>query len=418
MLRPHREVKVTDERLERIKGLDERYVMRTYRRLPVAFVRGSGSWLYDTSGNKYLDLVSGLGAVPLGHCHPDVTAAIKQQAEMLIHTTNLYYIEPQTELAQMIVETAFPGKCFFANSGAEANEGALKLCRKYHFEGGKPRTKYVCAFGSFHGRTLATLSATGQPAKWDPFKPMVPGFTHVPYNDVSALEREVDGDTCALFLEPIQGESGVYPAAAEYLKAAREICDSTGALLVLDEVQTGLARTGKMFAYEHYEIAPDVMTLAKGLGNGVPIGVFVASEKFSDVLTVGDHGSTFGGGFLACAAGIATLKFIIEEKIADHVLEVGEFIRGELEMLSAEIPLVKGVRGYGLMLAIQLDSEISREVVLECLNRGVLVNDVNPSSVRLLPPLNISREEISQGVHVIGEVLKNFSHRYKKQSVK
>ncbi len=399
-----------DERLERIRDLDEQYVMQTYRRLPVAFVRGSGSWLYDTSGNKYLDMVSGLGAVPLGHCHPHVTDAIKRQAETLIHTTNLYYIEPQTDLARMIIDNAFPGKCFFANSGAEANEGALKLCRKYHFLKGKPRTKFVCAFGSFHGRTLATLSAAGQPHKWDPFQPLVQGFTHVPYNDINALEREVDSETCALFLEPIQGESGIYPATKEYLKAAREICDSTGALLVLDEVQTGLARTGRMFAHQHYEIVPDVMTLAKGLGNGVPIGVVVASERCSDVLGLGDHGSTFGGGFLACVAGITTLKCIIEEKIIDNVCEVSKFVKGKLEMLSADVPLVTGVRGYGLMLAVQLELEISREVVLECLKRGILVNDVNSSSVRLLPPLNISLEEISHGLRIFMEVLKDFSH--------
>ena len=400
------EGKVSDGGFERIKDLDEQYIMRTYRRLPVAFVRGSGCWLYDISGNKYLDMVSGLGAVPLGHCHQDVTEAIKKQAETVIHTTNLFYIEPQAELAKMIVDSSFPGKCFFANSGAEANEGALKLCRKYHFEKGQTREKYVCAYGSFHGRTFATLSATGQPAKWDPFKPVVPGFHHVPWNDTDALEREVDADTCAVFLEPIQGESGVYPATVEYLKAARSICDSTGALLVLDEVQTGIARTGKMFAYEHYGILPDVMTLAKGLGNGVPIGAFIASEKCAFALKAGDHGSTFGGGFLACAAGIATLNYIIGKNLTDHVREVGTFLWDELERIKREIPVVTGIRGLGLMLALQLEMEVSREVVVECLKRGVIVNDVNPSSVRLLPPLTITLEEVSHGIGILEEVLK------------
>ena len=394
-----------DERLELIEQKDDRYVMKTYKRLPVAFVKGEGVRLWDTDGREYLDLVSGLGVAILGHCHPRVTGAINRQAGELLHTTNLYYIEPQAELAELLVENSFKGKCFFANSGAEANEGAIKIARKHHRLLGNPRTKVVCVEGSFHGRTLAAMSATGQPSRWGPFEPVVPGFVHVPLNDTGALEKEIDEDTAAVMLEPIQGESGIRPAGDDFMKAARDACDATGALLIVDEVQSGLGRTGDMFAYEHSGVRPDIMTLAKGLANGIPAACFIAAGSLGDVFALGDHGSTFGGGFLACAASVETIKVLLEEDLKASAERVGKVLFECLEAMVDRVPAVKEVRGRGLMLAIQLDGDKAREAVLGCLERGVLTNDVTPSAVRILPPLIIDEEEALGGLEVLEGVL-------------
>lgn len=394
-----------DERFERTRELDGRYVMQTYRRLPVSFVRGRGTRLWDTEGREYLDLLSGLGVTVLGHCHPAVTGAVCRQAEALMHTTNLYYVEPQAEVARLLVENTVPGRCFFANSGAEANEGALKLARKHHYSAGCARHRVVCVRGSFHGRTLATLSATGQPDKWAPFEPVVPGFHHVPVNDVAALREAVDRETAAVFLEPVLGEGGVYPLKDEYLAAAREACDETGALLIVDEIQSGMGRTGRMFAYQHSGIEPDIVTVAKGLANGVPAAAFVARGELGDVLSPGEHGTTFGGGFLACAAARATLETMIEEDVPGHAGELGSQMLERMESMVSEIPAVTGARGLGMMLALQLDREAAAEIVSECLRRGVLVNNVAPDAVRLLPPLIIEPEEAFRGLKVLGEVL-------------
>lgn len=393
-----------DERLERTRKLDSMYVMQTYKRLPVAFVRGEGTHLQDSSGREYLDLVAGLGVTVLGHGHPAVTDAICSQATRLIHTTNLYYVEPQAELAKLLVENCFEGRCFFANSGAEANEGALKLARKYHFTKGKPRGKVVCLLGSFHGRTLATMSATGQPARWEPFQPVLPGFSHVPLNDVEALDREVDSDTAAVIMEPILGEGGVHPASKEFLMAARAACDREGAVLIADEIQSGMGRTGTFFAFELSGVKPDVVTMAKGLANGVPAAAFIAAGELGEVLSPGDHGTTFGGGFLACAAGCATVNTILEQDLAGNAARIGFLLMERLKQL-LELPVVTGVRGRGLMLAVQLDRDAAREVVLGCLDRGVVVNDVGPSTVRMLPPLVLSEEEAIHGATVLAEVL-------------
>ena len=394
-----------DERFQRIAALDARDVMQTYRRLPVAFTRGRGTRLWDTEGREYIDLVSGLGVAILGHCHPMVTDAICEQAQKLLHTTNLYYVEPQAQLADLLVENSFPGRCFFANSGAEANEGALKLARKHHFLAGDPRGKVVCLLGSFHGRTLATLSATGQPAKGEPFAPTMPGFFHVPLNDVDALRGAVDSNTAAVMVEPVLGEGGVFPCTAEFLEAAREACDRTGALLLLDEVQTGLGRTGTLYAYQQYGVQPDIMTLAKGLANGVPAATFIAAGELSEVLTPGDHGTTFGGGFLACAAALATLGVIIEERLWERAFELGVLMKERLEAMVDKLPIAVEVRGLGLMLAIELGSDLARRAVLGCLERGVIVNDVSPTAVRLLPPLITTEEEAMGGLDVLEQVL-------------
>lgn len=393
-----------DERLAHLKELDSMCVMQTYKRLPVAFVRGEGTRLWDSGGREYLDLVAGLGVTVLGHSHPAVTEAVCSQAARLLHTTNLYYIEPQAELAKLLSENCFEGRCFFANSGAEANEGALKLARKYHFMNGRPRSKVVGALGSFHGRTLATLSATGQPSRWEPFAPVVPGFAHVPLNDVEALGRAIDSETAAVIIEPILGEGGVHPATAEFLTAAREACDREGAVLVFDEVQSGMGRTGTFFAFEPSGVKPDVVTMAKGLANGVPAAAFIAAGKFGEVLAPGDHGTTFGGGFLACAAALATISTLLEQDLAGNAERVGLLLMKRLRELQ-RLPAVTGVRGRGLMLAVQLDRDSAREVVMGCLERGVLVNDVSPSAVRVLPPLILSEEEALEGAAVLAEVI-------------
>lgn len=393
-----------EESLERTRELDSRYVMQTYRRLPVAFVRGDGSRVWDSDGREYLDLLGGLGVTVLGHSHPAVTEAVCTQASRLLHTTNLYYVEPQAELARLLSERCFEGRCFFANSGAEANEGALKLARKFHFGRGQARNKVVGAMGSFHGRTLATMSATGQPSKWEPFAPVVPGFTHVPLNDVEALRDSIDGETSAVIVEPILGEGGIHPATDDFLRAARHACDREGALLIFDEVQSGMGRTGTFFAFEPSGIRPDIVTLAKGLANGVPAAAFIAAGEYGEVLAPGDHGTTFGGGFLACAAALATVREILEQDLAGRAAAVGGFLKERLEDLM-RLPAVTGVRGRGLMLAVQLDCDGAREVVTGCLERGVLVNDVSSSAVRVLPPLVLTEEEALEGAAVIEEVI-------------
>jgi len=396
-----------DELLEHLKTLDDAYVMQTYRRLPVAFVRGQGTMLWDSAGKEYLDMVGGLGVTVLGHNHPAVTAAICEQAGKLLHTTNLYYVEPQAELAAMLVERTFPGsRCFFANSGAEANEGALKLARKRHFLKGAPREKVVCLLGAFHGRTLATLSATGQPTKWAPFGPVVPGFTHVPLNDTEALLEAVDEDTAAVVLEPVQGEGGIRPLDFDFLKAARDACDRTGALLIADEVQSGMGRTGTFYALEQAGVTADVVTMAKGLANGVPAAAFLARGEMGEVLEPGDHGTTFGGGFLACAAARATVGTILDEDLPANAAKVGEALAGRLRALMDETSMVTEVRGRGLMLAIQLDRDAARDVVLSCLERGVVFNDVGPAAVRMLPALILTEEEGAMAVDVLRDVLK------------
>ena len=396
-----------DELLAKVQALDAAYTMQTYKRLPIAFTRGRGTRLWDSSGKEYLDMVGGLGVTVLGHCHPAVTQAICEQAAALLHTTNLYYVEPQAELAQLLVERTFPGsRCFFANSGAEANEGAMKLARKYHFTRGGGRDKIVCLLGSFHGRTLATMSATGQPTKWRPFSPVMPGFEHVPLNDTDTLERTVDAHTAAIVIEPIQGEGGVYPLTDEFLRAARAACDRSGALLITDEVQSGMGRTGAFYAAEHSGVVPDVITIAKGLANGVPAAAFLARGEFGEVLAPGDHGTTFGGGFLACAAAHATVRTVLDEKLYENAGRVGSALAGRLASMVGEVPGVTEVRGRGLMLAVQLDSDLARKVVTMGLERGVVFNDVSPSAVRMLPALTLTEDEAMTAAGVLEEVLR------------
>ncbi|NPV60495.1 MAG: acetylornithine transaminase [Actinobacteria bacterium] len=392
--------------LQAAKKQEELYLIGNYGRLPVLFVRGHGTRLWDDTGKEYVDFVSGLGACVAGHCHAEIIAAVARQVSQLIHVTNLFYTRPQGELAEMLARYSFADKAFFCNSGTEANEAAIKLARKYMREvRGEDRYKVVTALRSFHGRTMGSLAATGQPSKAQPFEPVTPGFVHVPFNDLESLEEAVDEETCAVMLEPIQGEGGVYVADVPYLRGAWEICRRKGILLVLDEVQTGMGRTGALFAYEHYGVAPDIMTLAKGLAGGLPIGALLATSEVASGFKPGDHGSTFGGNPVVCAAALAVLTVLREEQLVDNASRVGKHFRGELERLGRDTGAFAEVRGMGLMLAAELKEPVAREVVLHCLEEGYVVNNIGDNILRFLPPLSISTREVDGLVGALGGIL-------------
>lgn len=377
---------------------DDKFHLHTYKRLPVCFKRGEGVYLWDTEGRRYVDFISGLGVVNLGHVRPEVTDALCRQARELIHVSNLFYTQPQAVLAEQLVNLAMPGgKCFFANSGAEANEGAIKLARRWGKRGfGPGKHDIITALRSFHGRTMKTLAATGQPEKQGPFQPLPGGFRHVPYNDLAALDAVVGQDTCAVLLEVIQGEGGVYVAEEEYLRGVRRLCDERDVLLIFDEVQSGLGRTGKMFAWEHFGTRPDIMTLAKALANGLPIGALVTSDKAADAFDYGDHGSTFGGGPPVCAAAGAVLELMVSEDIPRRAAAAGDFLRRGLADLATRSPeLVKEIRGLGLMLGMELTRPVGRDVVLDMLGRGYIINNIGEKVLRFLPPLIVNDEQTS-----------------------
>jgi predicted acetylornithine/succinylornithine family transaminase len=368
----------------------DRYLMQTGRRLPVTFVRGKGCLVYDDAGREYLDLVAGIAVNLLGHAHPDVVAAVTRQAATLIHSSNLYYTQPQVELARRLVELSFPSRVFFCNSGAEANEAAIKIAHKWGTQHRNGAFEIITAEGSFHGRTLATVTAGGQHKYSDPFKPLPAGFVHVPYNDIDAIKTVTNERTVAVMLEPVMGEIGIIPPSPGYLKQVREWCDKQNLLLILDEIQTGLGRTGRWFAYQHEGITPDVMTLAKGLGAGVPIGACLANPR-ADVFVPGDHGSTFGGNPLACTTALAVLQVIERDGLVGHAAEMGDLLHGSLEDLGG-----KQVRGLGLMQAVEFAEPRAKAFQQACLESGLIVNAVDEHSVRLVPPLIITPAEIER----------------------
>ena len=378
--------------------LADKYLMPTGRRLPVTFVRGQGCLVYDDAGREYLDLVAGIAVHLLGHAHPDVVVVLGRQAGRLIHTSNLYFTEPQVELARRLVELSFPSRVFFCNSGAEANEAAIKLARKWGAEHRDGAFEIITTTGSFHGRTLAAVTAGGQHKYSDPFKPLPPGFVHVPYNDVAAIQAATTEATVAVMLEPVMGEIGVIPAAPGYLRAVREWCDEKNLLLILDEVQTGLGRTGRWFGHQHAGIAPDVMTLAKGLGGGVPIGATLANPR-ADVFEPGDHGSTFGGNPLACAVAATVLHVVERDGLVGHAAEMGDALHHALQDLGA-----KQVRGLGLMQAFEFEEPKAKAFQNACLENGLVVNAVDDNSVRLVPPLVITAEQIDRAHEVMKRV--------------
>jgi acetylornithine/N-succinyldiaminopimelate aminotransferase len=387
------------------KSFDEsnHYIMNTYNRYPLVLRKGRGMKVWSSDGKEYLDFVGGVAVNILGHCHPRVVIAIQKQAQRLIHVSNYYYIEPQIKLARLLVEHSFADKVFFCNSGAEAIEAAIKLARKYAKEQGNPKSfEIITAVNSFHGRTLAALTATGQEKFQKGFEPLVPGFKHVPFNDIKALGKAVTEKTCAVMLEPIQGEGGVRVPEQDYLKEVRGLCNEHNLLLILDEVQTGMGRTGKLFAYEHFGITPDIMTVAKGLGGGVPIGAMLATNKAASAFQPGNHASTFGGNPLVCAAGAATIETLLEDGfILDQCNRMSKHFMEKLERLKAAFPeLIKEIRGKGLLLGMELAIE-GDPVVKACLEKGMLINCTGGNILRFIPPLIVQRKDIDQLADVL-----------------
>lgn len=383
-----------------------RYLMNTYSRYPLALRKGRGIRVWSSDGKEYLDFVGGVAVNILGHCHPKVVVALQKQAQRLIHVSNYFHIEPQIKLAKLLVEHSFADRVFFCNSGAEAIEAAIKLTRKFAKEKMNPeRFEILTARNSFHGRTLAALTATAQEKFQKGFEPLVPGFRYVPFNNIDALKGAVTKETCAVLLEPIQGEGGVNIPDENYLKAVRELCDENNLLLIFDEVQTGMGRTGKLFAYEHYGITPDIMTVAKGLGGGVPIGAMLATEKVAESFQPGNHASTFGGNPLVCAAGVATLDTILEDGfLLDHCNRMSSYFIERLEHLHAAFPnLIQEVRGKGLLIGMELTRE-GGPVVTACMEKGMLINCTAVNVLRFLPPLTVQQKDIDKLIEVLNRL--------------
>ena len=389
--------------------LSEKYIAHTYARYPIVLVRGKGTRVWDKEGKEYLDFVAGLAVCNVGHSHPKVVKAIQSQAERLIHVSNFYYIEPQIQLASLLCQHSFADKAFFCNSGAEANEGAMKLARKYAKEKMKgDQYEIITMERSFHGRTLATLTATAQEKFHKGYSPLMPGFKYVPFNDLKAVEKAIDAKTCAVMLEPIQGEGGVNCPSEGYLKGLREICDEKGILLIFDEVQVGMGRTGKLFAYEHEGIEPDLMTLAKALAGGVPIGALLIKKEVAGSFEPGDHASTFGGNPLATAAGVAALTAILEEKMLENCQEVGDYFLDRLKKIKEKFPFVREVRGKGLILGMELNMD-GGSIVKEMMTKGYLINCTMGNVLRFLPPLIVTKKEVDQTVKALEEVFNGIS---------
>ena len=393
--------------LEEITALYDQYVQKTYGRADLLFVRGQGTRLYDDKGREYLDFAAGIAVCSMGHCHPAVTRAIQEQAATLVHTSNLYLNEWQGRLAQKLVNMGFEGaKCFFCNSGAEANEALIKLARKAGNEKGK--NEIIVMNDSFHGRTLATLAATGRSKYRKGFQPDMPGFKFVDYNDLAALRSAVTEQTCAVMMEPVQGEGGIIPADVEYLRAVRALCDEKEIMLLFDEVQCGCGRTGEFYAWQLSGVKPDALSMAKALGNGYPIGCMIAAPRYADVLTPGTHASTFGGTPLACAAACAVLDTIRNEKILENVKARSAYLMEALGRFAEKYSFVKGVRGAGLMVGLVMDQ--SPAPVLAALReKGLIALSAGETVLRLVPPLTVTQEECETAVRLIGEALEEFS---------
>ncbi|MBI1986832.1 MAG: aspartate aminotransferase family protein [Nitrospinae bacterium] len=384
----------------------ERYLAPTYKRAPVALVRGEGARVWDSEGKEYCDFLSGIAVNNLGHCHPEVVEAIRRQAGQLLHVSNLYHIEPQAHLGKLLVESSFADRAFFCNSGAEANEAAIKLARRYSYlRHGEGRSEILVMEGSFHGRTMATLSATGQSKFWEGYAPLLPGFRHLPFGDLAAIEAAISPQTCAILVEPIQGEGGVKIPPPDYLPGLRRLCDRQGLLLLYDEVQTGMGRTGTLFAYEAFQAPPDIMTLAKALAGGVPMGAMLAGEEVMGAFTPGSHASTFGGNPLASAAAVAAVQVLLRGELLENCRKVGSYFLAQLEELKGQYPFVKEVRGKGLMIGMELEVP-GGPMVDACRERGFLINCTADRVLRFVPPLVITEREVDRLVAALDETFK------------
>ena len=386
------------------REVESRVFMTTGRRMPVVVVRGEGTRVWDDAGKAYLDFFGGPAVHSLGHCHPVLVKAIEEQARTLIHVSNAVYSVPQLQLAQLLIDNSCFDRVYFGNSGAEANEAAIKLARKYGQERRDGAFEIISAVDSFHGRTIAAVTATGTPRYSGFFGPLPPGFVHIPFNDIEAIQQATTPQTCAIMLEPIQGEGGVNVPNASYLPSVRAWCDKNNLLLIVDEVQTGMCRTGPLFAYQGMGFEPDVMTLAKGLGSGVPVAAILAKEHCS-VFTPGDHGSTYGGNPLATAAGLAVTRYMLETNMPARVEKLSAYFTSKLEGLRKSLPVVSGVRGKGLLLAVALERDIAERVTLDCLSAGLIVNNVRPNAVRLAPPLTVSEAELDEATTILEKAI-------------
>ena len=396
--------------LQAIMNLDEQYYMNTFgKRTPVCFTHGKGIHLYDTDGTEYTDFLAGIAVSALGHCHPTLTKALHEQVDKLLHTYSLYYIENQALLAEQIVKHSAADKVFFANSGAEANEGAIKLAKMYFYKKNQPeKNEIITLTNSFHGRTLACVAATGQAKYQKPYKPLVPGFSHVPLNDFDALASAVTDKTAAIMMELCQGESGVRPATQDYVDKVVALCREKEILLIVDEVQTGMGRTGTWFSYEHYGITPDIFTLAKGLGGGVPIGALCAKDSVC-AFSPGDHGGTFGGNPLATAAGLAVFKAIDEENLVENAKTIGAYLKDALTALKKEFSVIQDVRGLGLLIGVEFSEPIAKKVLGALFDRHYVANAVGDTILRLAPPLILTKKDADDFVAVLTDILKGES---------
>ncbi len=387
------------------KDLEKKYYMQVVNRMPPVLVEGEGTVVRDNDGKEYLDFTAGWAVLNLGHSHESVTQAIKDQAGKILQMSNLYYTTPQLSLAETIVENSALDRVFFCNSGAEANEGATKLARKWGKKELNGAFEIITTLNSFHGRTQAMMAATGQPHYQENWRPLMPGFVNVNYNDISEIKNAYTENTCAVMIEPLQGEGGVNVPQEGYLKQVQDFCKSKNILFILDEVQTGMGRLGTLFGYQRFEgVEPDVMTLAKALGSGAPLGAF-CSKEFCSVLEPGDHGSTFGGNALTTAAGAAAAKFMVENNIPDLALESGAYMKSKLMALKDKFSFITEVRGMGLLIGLEMKEDFSSQIVAESLNSGLLLNAVRPNMIRFMPPLNVSKEEIDSAIHIIESVL-------------
>ncbi len=384
----------------------KKYLMDTYGQYPVGMVKGKGDFLWDADGKQYIDLLQGVAVCALGHCYDSVMEATKESAEALTQCANYFYIEPGVRLAKIIVENSDFDKVFFGNSGAEANEGALKLARKYQKMQGHPEKYGVVSMRqSFHGRTLATLTATGQDKSHVGFDPLPTGFTYAIMNDLQSVKNVVDGNTGAIIVEPVQGEGGVIPATKEFLQGLRDLCDEKDIVLIFDEVQVGCGRTGTLFAYQDYGVVPDVITLAKALGNGIPVGAFAARGKFAEVLQPGNHGTTYGGNPIATNTAAAALTAIIENKLPERAKEMGDYLQGRLREMAKKHPVIKDVRGKGLIVAAQLDVDDAHVITNPCFDKGLILNCTAGNVLRFVPALNIEKENLDKALEIIEEVM-------------
>jgi acetylornithine/N-succinyldiaminopimelate aminotransferase len=387
---------------------ENKYYMPVFDRMSLTIVKGKGVYVWDGEGRRYLDFVAGIAVNSLGHCHPQVIKAVTRQVKTLIHTSNLFYTIPQLQLAELLVNNSSMDKVFFCNSGAEAVEGAVKLARRYGHINLGGAYEVITAMGSFHGRTLAMVAATGQPKFQKPYEPLPSGFVNVIYDDISAIKVATTEKTCAVLLEPIQGEGGVNIPDPDYLLQVRKWCDDKGILLILDEVQTGVGRCGSLFAYEQYGIEPDVVVLAKGLAGGVPIGAILSTLKAS-VFDRGEHGTTFGGNPLATSVGYATLKYIIDNNLPSHSKVMGTILMDGLAKLKDEFNFITEIRGKGLLIAVEFSSNIAKEIAFLCLKNGLIVNNLKPNLIRLIPPLIVQPEHIEKALHCLRLALKRES---------